>query len=159
MKQRLADLGNKESPGGLALPCGLASLAVVSGVVGLLDGPWTRQILGSRVGIDALFGLLLCALVAVRFHRRLHCAAPASQSDIRELSRELSRMVYLSLYVVIALRQIVGFADWSWNGGTMDFGKLSDGALQTVVAFGIAGLLFIRVLAFGTWLRMARGTG
>jgi hypothetical protein len=156
MKQPATDLGNKEPPEGSALPCGLASLAVLFGVLGLLDGSWAEQLLGSRAGLHALFGLLLCSLVGVRFHRRLNWATPASQLDIRELSRELSRMVYLSLYAVIGLRQIIGLADWSWHGGTVEFGRSSDGDLQTVVAYGIVGLLFIRVLAFGTWLHVAR---
>jgi cytochrome b561 len=147
MKQRAADLESKGSPEGMAL----------SGVLGLLDGPWAAQVVGSRAGLHALFGSLLSALVAVRFHRRLNRAPPASQSDIHRLSRELSRMVYLSLYAVIGLRQIVGFADWSRHGGTVEFGKLSDGDLQAIVAYGIAGLLFVRVLAFGTWLYAAHG--
>jgi cytochrome b561 len=157
MKQPVADPGSKGPSEGMALPCGLASLALLFGVLGLLDESWNTQILGSRSSLHALFGLLLCTLVVVRFHRRFNWAAPASQSDIRELSRELSRMVYLSLYAVIGLRQIVGLADWLRHGGTMEFGKLSDGDLQAVVAYGIVGLLLIRVLAFGTGLHAARG--
>jgi hypothetical protein len=152
MRQHAANLGSKESPERMVLLCGLASLAVLFGVLGLLDESWAEQVLGSRASLRALFGLFLCALVAVRFHRRLNWATPASQSDIRELSRELSRMVYLSLYAVIGLRQIVGFADWSWHGGTMEFGKSSDDALQALVVYGMVGLFFIRVLALGSWL-------
>jgi hypothetical protein len=157
MKQPAADLGNKEPPEGWALPCGLASLALLFGLLGLLDGSWSERIPGSRGGLHALFGLLLCSLVAVRFHRRLNWATPASQSDIRELSRELSRMVYLSLYVVIGLRQIVCLAEWSWHGGIVEFGRSSEGDLQIVVTYGIVGLLFIRVLAFGAWQHAVRG--
>lgn len=77
-----------------------------------LPWPWVKQILGSRIIVHAMFGLLLCSLVAVRFHRRLQCAAPRLRADIRALSRELSRMVYLSLYMVIGVRQIIGLANW-----------------------------------------------
>jgi hypothetical protein len=156
MKQRVADPVSKESPEAMVLTCGLASLAVLFGVLGLLDESWAKQILESRVNLHALFGLFLCTLIVVRFHRRLDWVTPASQSEIRELCRELSRMVYLSLYVIIGLRQIVGLADWSWHGGNARFGKGSDDALQTLVAYGILGLLFIRVLALGTSLHGAR---
>lgn len=156
MKQRAADLGSNESPEGTALPCILASLVLLFGVLGLLDGPWVTRILGSRVGLHALFGLFLYTLVAVRFHSGMNWAAPAPPSDIRRLSRELSRMVYLSLYAVIGLRQLVSLADWSSHGGSMQFAKLSDVDLQAILAYGIAGLFFIRLLAVGTWLRGAR---
>jgi hypothetical protein len=156
MKQRVADLGNTKSPAGTAWQCGLAALAVLFGVVGLFEGSWPSHILGQQFVLQAMFGVLLCVLVAVRFHRHWNWVSPAPHFDIRELSRELSRMVYLSLYVVIGLRQIVGFADCSWHGGSVECGTVADGGLQAVVAYGIAGLLFIRVLAFGTWLHSAR---
>jgi hypothetical protein len=159
MKQRVAVLGAKGAPEGVALLCGLAALVVLFGVLGLLDVPWVKHILGSRVNVHAVFGLFLCTLVAVRFHGRLKCAAPMLQADIRDLSRELSRMVYLSLYVVIGVRQIIGLADWLRpGGGVLEFGKFaSDGDLQAIVGYGLVGLLLIRVLAFGFWLHWSRG--
>jgi hypothetical protein len=107
--------------------------------------------------LHALFGLLLCILVAMRFHGRWTRNTLTSQYDIRELSRELSRLVYLSMYVIIGLRQAVNLADGVWHHGTAEFGHLVDGDLQTVVAYGVVGLVFIRVLALGTWLHATRG--
>ena len=138
--------------------CGLASLVVLFGVLGLLDGSWVKQIVGPRVNVYAIFGLFLCTLVAVRFHRGLQCAAPIYQTDIRDLSRELSRMVYLSLYMVIGIRQIIGLAYWLRPVGALEFGKFAAAEdIQAVVAYGLAGLLLIRVLAFGFWLHWSRG--
>jgi hypothetical protein len=157
MKQRVADLGNKGAPEGAALLCALGALVVLFGILGLLDGSWVRQILGSRINVHAMFGLFLCALVALRFHGRLKCAAPMLQTDIRDLSRELSRMVYLSLYLVIGARQIIGLANWLRPGGVLEFGKFAaDEDIQAVVAYGLVGLLLIRVLAFGFWLHWSR---
>jgi cytochrome b561 len=154
MKQRVADLESEEVPEGVALLCGLASLAVLFGVLGLLDGSWVRQMLGSRVNVHAMFGLSLCTLVAVRFYGRLKHVAPMLHTDIRELSRELSRMVYLSLYAVVGLRQVIGLADWLRPGGALEFGRMAaDEDMQAVVAYGLVGLLLIRVLAFGFWLQ------
>ena len=158
MKQRVADLGNRGAPEEAALLCGLASLVILFGVLGLLDEPWIKQILGSRVNVHAMFGLFLCSLVAVRFHRRLKCAAPMLQTGMRDLSRELSRMVYLSLYMVIGVRQIIGLAEWLRPGGVLESGKFAaDEDLQAIVAYGLVGLLLIRVLAFGFWLHWSRG--
>jgi hypothetical protein len=157
MKQRVEDLGNKGAPEGAALLCGLASLVVLFGVLGLLVGSWVEQILGSRINVHAMFGLFLCALVSVRFYKRLQCAAPMLQIEIRDLSRELSRMVYLSLYMVIGARQIIGLAGWRSPGGVLEFGEFAaDEDLQAIVVYGLAGLLLIRVLAFGLWLRWFR---
>jgi cytochrome b561 len=157
MKQRVAVLGNKGAPEGVALILGLAALVVLFGVLGLLDGSWVEQILGSRINVRAMFGLFLCTLVAVRFHGRLKCGAPMLQTDICDLSRELSRMVYLSLYMVIGVRQIIGIADWLRPAGVLEFGKFAaDEDLQAIVAYGLVGLLLIRALAFGFWLHWSR---
>jgi len=157
MKQRVADLGNKGAPEGVALLCGLASLVVLFGVLGLLDESWIEKVLGLRINVHGMFGLLLCTLISVRFYGRSKCAAPMLQSDIRDLSRELSRMVYLSLYVVIGVRQIIGLAAWHRPGGVLEFGKFAaDEDLRAIVVYGVVGLLLIRILALGLWLRWSR---
>jgi hypothetical protein len=157
IKQCAADLGTGRLPEGRAWPSGLTWLVVPSSVLGVLDGSWPGLASGSRAGLHALFGLLLITLVAKRFHGRLQRNTLTSQSDIRELSRELSRLVYLSLYVVIGLRELVGLAEGFWHHEAAQFGGFADGDLQTVIAYGVAGLIFIRVLAFGTWRHATRG--
>jgi len=154
MKQRVADLGIDAAAGLAAWERGLAALIVVFGVLGLLDGSWPDPILGLRGSLHALFGLLLCTLIALRFHGHSIRRRSARQADIGELSRDLSRMVYLFLYVIIGLRQIMGFAILLCRGGTGNFA--ADGDLQTVVACGVGGLLLIRGLAFAIRLHEAR---
>jgi hypothetical protein len=158
MKQHLADLGYKDTPEEVALSCALASLVVVFGVLGLLDQSWVKQTLGSWINVHAMFGVFLCSLVAARFHVRLTSAPRVLQADIRGLSRELSRMVYLFLYLVIGVRQIFGLANWLRPVGELEFGNFAaDEDIRAVVAYGVVGLLLIRVLAFGFWLYWFRG--
>src|ERR1700689_2438744 len=99
----------------------VALAAVVIGVLGLLANSWPRQMLESWINIHALFGLLLCGLVFSRARWRVKHSARMPPADIRELSRHLSRIVYLLLYVVIGVRQIISVLSSIWHGGTVDF--------------------------------------
>jgi len=144
-----------------------AVLVVTIGVLGLLDGSWLRQMLESWINIHALFGLLLCGLVLARYQWRVRnspCILPAA---IRELSRHLSRMVYLLLYVVMGVRQSIGIINSIWHGSALDF-NLFDGHFrngpdragwnpkddfQLFLATGLFVLIVVRVLAFRLWLR------
>src|SRR6202046_4556360 len=104
-----------------ALYAGIALVAVIIGVLGLIGASWPRQMLESWINIHALFALLLCGLVFSRCGWRVKHSAPMLPADIRELSRHLSRIVYLLLYVVIGARQIMGIVTSFWHGGTVDF--------------------------------------
>src|SRR5271156_4125861 len=100
--------------------CGCAVLlVVVIGVLGLLDGSWLRQMLESWINIHALFGLLLCGLVLARYQWRVRHSPCMLPADIRELSRHLSRIVYLLLYVVIGVRQSIGIISSIWHGSAI----------------------------------------
>jgi hypothetical protein len=77
--------------------------------------------LESWINIHALFGLLLCGLVLARCRWRVKHSPPMSPADIRQLSRHLSRIVYLLLYVVIGVREIIGILNSLWHGGAVDF--------------------------------------
>jgi cytochrome b561 len=142
-------------------------LVVVIGVLGLLDGSWLRQMLESWINIHALFGLLLCGLVLARYQwhvRHSPCMLPA---DIRELSRHLSRIVYLLLYVVIGVRQSIGIINSTWHGSALDFNLLDDrfrtgpdragwnpkDDFQLFLATGLFVLIIVRVFTFRVWLR------
>jgi cytochrome b561 len=150
MKLRLADHVTKHTSEDAVLSCGLASLVFFCGVFGLLGESWVKQMLGSRIDLHAMFGVFLCTLVAVRFHARLKRTPRMPPADIRSLSRELSRMVYLSLYAVIGIRQILAFASRLSPAGTREIGNFAaDDDLQALVAYGLVGLMLIRALAFG----------
>jgi cytochrome b561 len=154
----------------LTVLCGcIALVAVVIGVLGLLGASSLRQMLESWINIHALFGLLLCGLVLARCRWRVMHSPRMIPADICELSRHLSRIVYLLLYVVIGARQIIGILNSAWHGGAVDFNLFDErfrngpdyagfnpkDDFQLFVASGLFGLIFVRVLAFGLWLRFA----
>jgi cytochrome b561 len=152
---------------------GCAALLVATiGVLGLLDGSWLRQMLESWINIHALFGLLLCGLVLARYQWRVNHSPQLPQADIRELSRHLSRIVYLLLYVVVGVRQSIGIINSIWHGNAVDFNLFDDhfrtgpdragwnpkDDFQLFLATGLFVLIFVRVLAFRLWLRAVERT-
>ena len=145
----------------------IALVAVAIGVLGLLANSWPRQMLESWINIHVLFGLLLCGLVFSRARWRVKHSPRMLPADIQELSRHLSRIVYLLLYVVIGVRQIISVLTSTWHGGTVDFNlfdeHLRNGPdsptwnpkddFQLFLGTGFSVLIIIRVVAFRLWLR------
>jgi cytochrome b561 len=119
------------------------------------------------MNIHALFGLLLCGLVLARCWWCVKHSPRMLRTDIRELSRHLSRMVYLLLYLVIGVREIIGILASLWHGSALGFNlsdeRFRDGAdyggfnpkddCQLFLASGLVALIFVRVLAFRLWSR------
>jgi cytochrome b561 len=151
----------------VALYWGMAVLAVLVGIFGLVRDSWLATALMSRSGVHALFGLLLVGLVIARFYWWLKHTPPAQNADIRRFSRQLSRLVYLVLFLVIGAKQITGIVNFMWHGGILDFGLLlnSDNArdlgiykstadFRAILVCGLIALALIRGLAFWTWLRL-----
>jgi cytochrome b561 len=147
---------------------GCAALLVATiGVLGLLDGSWLRQMIDSWINIHALFGMLLCGLVLARYRWRVRHSPRMLPADIRELSRHLSHIVYLLLYVVIGVRQSIGIISSIWLGHAVDFNLFDDrfrngpdragwnpkDDFQLFLATGLFVLMIVRVLAFRLWLR------
>jgi len=153
-----------------ALYASLAAVAVLIGVLGLLPPSWLRQMLDSWVDIHALFGLLLCGLVFARYRWRIEHSPRTTPADVRELSRDLSRTVYLWLYLVIGLREIFGVLHTVGHSGAVDFNLFDDrfrdgpdsagfdpkNDFQLFLAAGLITLGFVRVLAFRLWLVTSR---
>jgi len=117
------------------------------------------------INIHALFGLLLCGLVLGRCR---WCVGKSSgMRPNRGLSRHLSRIVYLILYVVIGAREVIGILNSLWHGGEIDFNLFDEGLrngpdhaswdpnddFQMFFASGLFALMFVRVLAYRLWLR------
>ena len=150
-----------------ALCAVVALAAVATGVVGLLGASWPRRALESWINIHALFGLLLCGLVLVRYR---WCVGHPFVSDARELSRHLSRIVYLALYLVVGIRQIIAILDRLFYGSAPGFNLFDDhfrsgpdqwgwnpgGDFQLFFASGLLSLIFVRLLAYGMWSRTAK---
>jgi cytochrome b561 len=144
----------------------IAIVVVVIGVLGLVSASAPRQMLESWINIHALFGLLLCGLVLARCRWCVEHSPPMLPTDIRQLSCHLSRTVYLLLYAVIGVRELIAILNGHWHGGVVDF-NLFDERLrgpdytrfnpkddfQSFLASGFITLIFLRVLSFTLWLR------
>jgi cytochrome b561 len=150
-----------------ALYWGVAVLAVMVGVFGLVRDSWLAIAPTSRSCVHALFALLLAGLVIARFLWWLKHSPPAQKADIRRFSRQLSRLIYLVLYLVIGTQQIIVIVNFMWHGGTLDFGLLLDNDsvqdlgiykstadFRAILVCGLIALALIRGLAFWTWLRL-----
>jgi cytochrome b561 len=150
-----------------ALCAVVALAAVATGVVGVLGASWPRRALESWINIHALFGLLLCGLVLARYR---WCVGHAFASDARGLSRHLSRMVYLVLYLVVGVSQILAILNHFIYGGAPAFNLFDDHSrngpdhqgwnpgddFQLFFACGLLALIFVRFLAYGVWSRTAK---
>jgi cytochrome b561 len=146
--------------------CAMAAVAMI-GVLGLLGGSWLRRMIESCINIHALFGLLVCGLVLARYQWHLRHSPCMLTADIRQLSRHLSRIVYLVLYVVVGVRQSIGIISSIWHGDAVDF-NLFDGHFrngpdragwnpkddfQLFFATGLFALIIVRVFTLRLWLR------
>jgi cytochrome b561 len=152
----------------IALYWSMAGLAVLVGLLGLLHDSWLTTVVISGTYIHALFGSLLWGLVIARFYRRIKHSPLAQSADIREFSRHLSRMIYLLLYLLIGIKQIIAIVNFMWHGGTLDFGLLQANSriaddspafeptkdFRAVLMCGISALALVRVVAFWIWLRL-----
>jgi hypothetical protein len=101
----------------------------------------------SWIDIHALFGLLLGGLVYARYRwrveHRTRTAVPPTEA--RELSRQLSRMVYLMLYGVVGIRQGIVIVNHLWHGDAIPFNPKQD--FQLFLAAGLLVLAGARLLA------------
>jgi hypothetical protein len=127
--------------------CVAAGLVAAIGVLSLLPASSLRRMVESWIDIHALFGLLLGGLVYARYrwsvgHQHRTKAPPA---EAQELSRRLSRIVYLMLYAVVGIRQSIVIVNHLWHGDAMPFTPKQD--FQTLLAAGLLVLLVVRLLA------------
>jgi cytochrome b561 len=143
-----------------------AIVAVVIGVLGLLGASGPRQMLESWINIHALFCLLLCGLLLARCRWSIKHSPTMLPTEIRQLSRHLSRTVYLLLYVVIGARELIAILNSVWHGGGLDFNLFDErfrgpdyagfnpkDDFQLFLAAGFIALILLRVLTFPLWLR------
>jgi cytochrome b561 len=72
--------------------------------------------------IHAVFGTLLCALVAWQFLQHARDPAQWRHAEVREFARRVSRMVYLMLYLVLSLKLLTGVTSLSWHDGGVVLG-------------------------------------
>jgi len=92
-----------------------------SGVLGMLHKSVLYQTIEPWVNIHVLFGTLLTSFVVLRFHWSMTPTVLASPSETYAHYRQLKRMVYLLLYGIIAIRQLIGLVTSNWDGNAFDF--------------------------------------
>jgi cytochrome b561 len=145
----------------------IAGLVIAVGTLSQVQHSGLRQGLEVWINIHLLFGLLLWGLVIARFHWGLKHSPHMLPTEVREFSRHLSRVVYLLLYFIVGVSQVVGLVHWISNGGTFDFNlfdkRFRNGPdreefnpkddFQLFLAYGLSALVIARVLAYSLWLR------
>jgi cytochrome b561 len=111
----------------------LASLLVLTvGLLGLFHD-----------NLHVLFGVLLWVCVVARFYRHVRRLHPMQPVDIRTLVRDLSRWVYLLLYVLMFFRIAIGILRAAPHRPI--FGPVED--FQSYLACGLIALATIHALA------------
>jgi cytochrome b561 len=125
-----------------------------------LRGSWSGPAPDPRNNIHALFALLLCGLVFARCRWHVRHSPRMLPADIHGLTRHLSRIVYLLLYLVLGVREIIGIVNGVWHGDCVDFNLFDPGLrngpddagfnprddFQLFIAAGLAALIFVRAL-------------
>jgi cytochrome b561 len=122
-------------------------LTYAAGVAGVLQdsrhGPHAAWI-----DFHVLFGLLLWLTVLVKFAERKNKSSATPAADLWEFRRHLARSVYLLLYVLFGVAQIIiaGSSLWNrgvWHSATLDLSQ----PLREYLACGCLALLTIYLLA------------
>jgi cytochrome b561 len=95
------------------------------------------------MNLHVLFGALLWVCVVARFYRGMRQAPRMLPAEVRALSRQLSRLVYLFLYGLMFFGLIIGIL----RAGL--YGAMVGGAenFQSYLVGGLAALVTIRALA------------
>ena len=121
------------------------------GTAGLLRDSWPAAQHLPSLNLHAIFGTMLWLMVVAQFCQanlggpRLHAAG------VHQLCRRLSRRVYLLLYVLFGLSQLVRVAAILWNSGAP--GALHPAIvsppenLRDYLAYGVLALLTLQALA------------
>jgi hypothetical protein len=116
-----------------------AAPAVVGlGVFCLVYDSWIYPYHGACTEMHALFGMVLIAGAAARFHGGLKQPPVVTPNDIAALSRTLSRRVYLLLYGLFGLKI------------AMNIGRLHPEpatSFRDYLLYGIVALVVVRVMA------------
>jgi cytochrome b561 len=126
-----------------------AFLVCTVGIVGLVQDSWPKSIQWPWINLHVVFGLLLWIMVIAQF--RQACSTRLEYgADFHSICRQSSRAVYFLLYILFGANQIIRFAVFLWNRGTI--GAMHPAIaqppenLRDYLAYGIFALLTIRAL-------------
>lgn len=129
----------------------LALLLCAVGTAGLLRDSWPAAQHLPGVNLHAIFGAMLWLMVVAQFCQANLAGSPLHTAGVQQLCRRLSRRVYLLLYVLFGLSQLVRVAAILWNSGAL--GALhpaivpSPENLRDYLAYGVFALLSLQALA------------
>ena len=133
-------------------PCAFHSsaalAALAAGVAGLITDSGLDPDQAARVGLHALFGILLSFSVIARFYWGMKDSPLMPPNAIYALTRQLSRSVYLLLYSLLGLKLLLD----ATHGGTF----ASAQEFQVYLAYGVFARVIIHVLGVGWHCRAIR---
>jgi hypothetical protein len=153
-----------------ALDACMASIVVAVGVAGLTAESWLRRLVEPWINIHLLFGALLCGWLAVRIAVQLKQPGGMRPGDFHEMSRQQSRIAYLTLYAVIGVKLCVSIARSVWSGGHIPldehFLSVSGGGpfdpkddYQMCLTSGLIALILVRVMVLRLRARSVAAAG
>ncbi len=120
------------------------------GAAGLLHDAWPSALYMPMTNLHAVFGVMLWLMVLAQFRRARRSALAQSGAGMHKLRRRLSRGVFLQLYILFGMSQIVQIAVILWNDG-QDASHMAilqpPENLRDYLAYGILALLTIHALA------------
>lgn len=131
-----------------------ALLVLVVGLLGLIRDAWPIPLRHSGI-LHALFGVLLWVCVVARFYRRVHQSPSILPEDIRVIARELSRLVYLLLYVLMFFCLSIGILRAAPHRPILESAE----DFQSYLAYGLFALATIRALAAARQYFAVHGEG
>ena len=104
----------------------LSAAIVTSGVRALIESPSSRTGLEFYLNAHTFFAGSLCAILLVRYRSTMQQLGGALPPDGRAMSRQLSRIVYLFLYAVIAVTQGIAIINSVLHGVPLDFNIMDE---------------------------------
>lgn len=129
----------------LGLPLGTV------GIAGLLRDAWPGALFPLAVNLHAIFGAMLWLIVVAQFGHASLAGPSLGASGVHELCRRLSRRIYLLLYVLFGVSQIVRMSAIVWNssaqGAFHPATLTSPENLRDYLAYGVLALLTLHGLA------------
>jgi cytochrome b561 len=131
-----------------------ALLVLVVGLLGLIRDAWPIPLRYSG-SLHALFGALLWVCVVARFYRRVNQSPSILPEDIRVIVRELSRLVYLLLYVLMFFCLSIGILRAAPHRPILESAE----DFQSYLAYGLFALATIHALAAARQYFAVHGVG
>jgi hypothetical protein len=127
------------------------ALAVCAvGTASLLRDAWPKAMHWPFIDLHAAFGALLCLMVVAQFHAENLRAVALSGLSLHAFCRGLTRLVFLELYVLFGVNELVHWAATLWNkglhGGAQPAVLPSPESLRDYLAYGVVALIIIRLL-------------